>query len=388
MGLPSGHKSYTLSDDMDVEEHLHRIVCGLRDRLIEEIHPLAIVLSGSLGRGEGTAYQSNGQVIIVSDFEVGCVDSNWFKRRRCRALEPVLAEEYGIDLTLNFFLPRRFTVGVPANWTLVREDQPTIDQYELMKATRFLYGPDLRVRGPEVSGDSIPLWEGIRLLFNRMAELIEALLWWEQGQDKALVKACTKLLIASGDALLLMAKRYEYSYRERMNSFREITDAPNPLCPELVSAIRATILRAYEYKLYAQRADGVSIGDLVSEALTGSESIFRCVVHEDMGIQYSTYDVFCAQYLQHPRLKQYSKGHPMVQNMVSLARNGADPRPFSFRDFARSVPIMHRVYAELPLWLYGSFKPLWDRYAFDSLKRVCMRTQGRKLVNHWYSFCG
>jgi hypothetical protein len=299
----------------------------------------------------------------------------------------MLAEQYGIDLTLNFFLPRRFTRGAPTNWAPVSRHL-SIDQYELMNAARFLYGPDLRQGTPVLSGDRIPIWEGIRLLLNRMAELIEAILLWEPEKEKGLMKPCNKLLTGCGDTLLLIVKRYHYSYRERMERFRELSACPNPLCSQLSLAERSAISGSYADKLYPHHTDVGSMKDFLSKALTASEKAFRLAIRKDMAIQYSTYDEFRAQYLQHPRLKQYCKGHPMVQNLVSVVRDGADARLFSLRDFARSVPIIHKVYAELPLWLYGSFKPLWDRHAFDSLKCASTRSTGWRLVSDWHSFCG
>ena len=76
MGFLSGHESYTLSEDRIVEEHIHNIIKRITEVLITEIKPAAVVLSGSLGRGEASAYQKDGQLNLISDFEIGCVASN------------------------------------------------------------------------------------------------------------------------------------------------------------------------------------------------------------------------------------------------------------------------------------------------------------------------
>ena len=52
MGFLSGLEPYTLSRDRIVEEHIHNIITGITEVLKKEIKPVAVVLSGSLGRGD------------------------------------------------------------------------------------------------------------------------------------------------------------------------------------------------------------------------------------------------------------------------------------------------------------------------------------------------
>lgn len=386
MGYLSGHEPYTLSEDRIVEEHIHNIVKGITEVLITEVKPTAVVLSGSLSRGEATAYQKDGHINLISDFEIGCVDSNWLKRRRLKKLEPFLAERHGIDLTLTFFLPRRFAWGIPANWAPVGSSL-SIDQYELVKAARFIYGPDLRRNASELNSDDIPVWEGIRLLFNRMAEFAEAVLLELPARGKGLLKACSKLLIASGDVLLLISKCYHHFYRERRRCFQELLEARTPICNDLSADENNSIIQAYSFKLYPQEYDHVSIESLMSKSISVSEKIFKFVIHSDMGLEFSSYEEFYERYLAHPKLKEYCRTKPKLQNIVTLLKTHGQTQSVSLVDFFRSISVLNTIYAEIPVWLYSHFKPQWDVYGYDCLKHKEIDLEGRRLVENWKRLC-
>lgn len=383
----SGHEPYTMLRDSIVEEHIHNIVERITKRLVEEIRPKVVVLSGSLARGEATAYRKDGCINMISDFEIGCVDQLWLKRWRLRKLAPVLAKAHNIDLTLNFFLPRRFSQSVPTNWALVGSPL-TIDQYELMKAARFIYGPDPRGDGPDVSSDDIPVWEGIRLLFNRMVELTEAVLLEEPVRGKGSLKACNKMLTASGDALLLSAGRYHHLYRERMRYFQEISLSHTLVCSVLSPTERSSIIQAYHFKLYPQEYDSLYMKNLISESLSVSEKVFRFMVCYDMGLEFSSYKEFFKLYLTNPKLKEYCRTKPILQNIVSLLRVRGQTSPVPLKDFFGPIPAQHKIYAEIPVWLYGCFKPLWDTCGYDSLEEKSTRLRGERLVQSWKRLCG
>lgn len=386
MEFQCGNDPYTLLGDKIVEEHIHNIVKCITEHLAEEIKPEAIVLSGSLGRGEATAYQKNGQVNLISDLEIGCIDKNWLKKRHFRKLELFLVKKYDIDLTLNFFLPRRFTKCVPVNWAPVGSPL-SIDQYELMKAARFIYGPDPRRHGPEVNSDDIPTWEGIRLLFNRMAEVMDAVSLGMPSGEKKLKKACNKLLIASGDVILLCARQYHHLYRERMKILKKMLEVRKTICNDLSVDEYESIIRAYASKLYSLANKSLDIEKLITESLSISEKVFKYVIYIDLGFKYSSYQEFCDEYLVHPKIKEYCRTMPVLQNAVSLIKGRWGNISLPSKDYFSSISVLNKVYVELPIWLYGYFKPQWDENKGQYLLQGKADLYGKGIFDRWKILC-
>ena len=382
----SGSNRYTLSGDAAVEGHIGKIVSQVVDDIVSLLDPIAVFLYGSLGRGEGTAYLDGGVVKMVSDYEIAYVSRDPFDKSKLKKLAGKLAQKYDIDLTLNFILPRRLTSGAPLNWAPT-ESTPSIEQYELKEFSRLLYGEDLRETAPKLSAGDIVLWEAVRLLYNRMAEFTDALYQGGGLDNKALLKASNKLLIASGDALLLSAGRYHGHYLERMKRVGMLLGAGGDLADLLSESKREVIIRAYALKLYPEKSESPEIKEWITKSIAISEEVFRYVIALDMDIEFLTYDEFSKSYLSHPKLKEYCRTNSRLQNFVSLVRTRASSGGVRFLDFLGPVAAQHKVYVLLPKWLYGRFKPLWNSSGFGSLDDEVVRSEAKEVVEKWRRLC-
>ena len=383
MANQSGSRRYTLSGDAAIEEHINKILADIVKELVLNIKPVSIFLSGSLAKEEMTAFAVDGKIEIVSDFEIGVLDWNWTKRSRVRKIEQFLAIKHGIDLTLLFFLPRRFKKGVPANWA-PSQNHLTIEQYELIETSYFIYGRDFSKQCCSVDPSDIPLWEGLRLLFNRMAELV-GVLTSEQHHDKAFYKACNKLLIASGDVLLLKINRYHPLYRERKNLLETYTDCVIDSCNGLSDNEFKTIIDAYNRKIYCTNED-LLLDKLISDTLRISDKIFKNIVSYLMNIEFSSSEQFSKLYLSHPDLHKYCKTNSRLANMASLLKNRARIKPISIIEFFKSVSIQHRIYADIYSWLIGRFKEEWEISGFACLRNEGLMLEGKSKFQNWKNF--
>jgi len=358
MEKPFGNKRYTVSGDDAIERHIDRIVNGVVQSLTSIIKPVSVFLSGSLAKGEITAYRVEDRIEIISDFEIGIVDWNWTKRPSLRKIEHLLAHKYGIDLTLLFFLPRRFTRCAPFNWS-AGKCPLSIEQYELIKGSFFVYGKDYKKCCPEVKSGYIPLWEGLRLLFNRMAELVGVLSSGETAGDK-FFKACDKLLIASGDAMLLCTGMYHHLYMERKRLFEENADSIKEICMTLSNDDSRLIIDAYERKIHCKKCDMLSGNELLSLTLSVSDKAFMAIVYCMMKISFSSAEQFREQYLVHPDLARYCRTDSRLSNLACFFKRRGRIKPFSAVQFIKPVSIQHRIYADIYQWLMGSFKSEWS----------------------------
>ena len=343
-----GNTHYTIRNDSSVDSYVASIIQVITNRIVSELHPTSVVLSGSFGRGEGTVLVKDGKIHVISDFEVGCVDRNWFKRWKLRKLELILSEQLEVDLTLNFYMPRRFTKGLTTN--LGRQSATlTIDQYELMAASRFIYGPDLRAKSLFISPEQIPLWEGIRLMLNRMVETIAALLRWDDDEyEVGIQKALYKLLIACGDSLLLLHKRYNYSYKERMTKIQEMLGLPTLSNVGISLAEHKRISESYNHKLTGNLPDIMESLHVINSSVETVDKVFRLLISEEMGFCFSNYEGFKQSYLRSPKLIHYCKGfscNPLLQNGIAVVRDKSILHRFnSLRSFWR-FSVLHGIYS-------------------------------------------
>jgi hypothetical protein len=166
--------------------------------------------------------------------------------RALKERAPSLAQELGMDF-IDF--------GVFEAGTLARVP-PTVFWYEAREGHRILWGnPDALSVLPRMDPRRLPLIEGTRLLTNRGLALLWAWLHLDEalrrGRDLGLkprrfvVNAIEKAVLAAGDAVLIRAGDYHFSYRERQ---RRLSSASIPV------EDREGFLKAHEastsFKLY------------------------------------------------------------------------------------------------------------------------------------------
>lgn len=384
----SGREALTLTGDDRIESRLGEIVDGLVGGLVAAMSPYAVFATGSLAKGELTARMSEGQVELISDLEIAVVDGNWFKARRVGEVERDLARRWGVDLNLLFFLPRRFTRCAAANWA-PGGSRLNIEQFELIRTARCLYGRDLRKDAPPVRSEDIPVWEGVRLLFNRMAELAGEVCCKGGADPGPLGKAVDKLLIACGDAMLLAGGGYEPLYRTRLAALAERFENDRTCCFGLTRDDREAILDAYRAKLHGPWKTPREITESIAPALDISDRVFRGVLGGEMGAVLDDVASVPATYLSHRGLAHCGRTSARLANLVGLLKHLRRGRPLPVplgRYFGRTY-IGHDVYAAVYEWLYGEFRARWRERAGSGVDDEELLEQGRACVGRWRAVC-
>ena len=176
----------------------------LTDLLLKEIDSVeAIVLEGSLGKGEGTYYQLDNRLVPLSDYDFTVVTR--------RPFLPPLRTYTSQDFEK--LIGNHCTVLII--WKpLLRFVPPKITWYDIKFGSQTLYGNE-RVLNliPLRMSDHIPLEEGIRLLFNRILDLLAAFdLSFVTERDNEhrvrLAYCCNKATLALGECLLLLRNKW------------------------------------------------------------------------------------------------------------------------------------------------------------------------------------
>ena len=220
---------YTVLEDPRADTTVQRVL----DKVCSEIATLlgdnlqAIVLVGGYGRGEGGVYRVGAEYHLVNDLDLLVFVKNGLGRAKARFDGPLkqlshqlLADSQGlkeIDIELTHVQRYRFLVP------------NTVGNYEVASGHQVIYG-DLNLGKvmPRLDPRRLPAYEGTNYFRNRGSGLlIPAVYFLTDGLESPekrknfqieLQKACQ----AMGDACLLMAGQYHFSYRERLRRFQEL----------------------------------------------------------------------------------------------------------------------------------------------------------------------
>jgi predicted nucleotidyltransferase len=195
-----------------------------------------VILAGSFGKGRGRFYQKNGKFIPLSDFDLMVVT----KRPH---IPPVIVPYKSPSI-------ERVTkdLGIHAEisvwWKLLLRLAPhRIHWYEVKFGGKVVYGNKNVIKLIPVKKDkNIPLSEGVRLLFNRTAELLEL---FEpemldskfEGDRNLITRRCMKAILACCESLLILygkwsldpAHRYDTLVKEFAKNIDLLSTSPDIL---------------------------------------------------------------------------------------------------------------------------------------------------------------
>ncbi len=375
--LPFGNKKFTFDANKDVEKRISEILTSISEEVLQQAKPTSLFIYGSFGRGEGTVYLSkNNDLQLLSDFELGYVSSNWFDRKLIANLSKELEKRLNCEITLSFFFPHRIKNGTISNFSFSRPKKPTIECYETTNSAFFLYGPDIRSKEAFYSPTDIPLWEGIRLIFNRMAEFSNSCI---DKNNNIHQKAINKLLIACGDCLLLAHGKYHflYSKRKQLTEQTEFLSFAKDigLSDELVNLITS----GYENKLSPSNKKPIINANLYQNLQLLVDTVFKFAIKKDMGFTFNSYDDFNKLYLKNSKLKtQYFRGfsgNPVFQNLILFVQKKISLSIF-FATCKNPFSITHDIYSNIPSLFFRTLEFLqqnekisFQKNSLDTLKK-------------------
>jgi len=301
-------KPYPESGDPGISQAIDNAIVEVACRYC----PRSIVIAGGFGRNEASFIRENGRLKALSDCEIALVTDKPIAKPQLAELTRQLTDITGLEVTLsNSLLLRAYArLSVPEAISR-RLWRPSIQHYDLKHGSQVVFGSDIRKRLPEIEAGDIPLWEGLRLMFNRMAAALEYYPVGPVGRDRSeAIYWINKVVFACQDALLLSIGRYHPSYKARNDMFRELFPRYfaelNARCPGFLPlSIKAT-----EYKLRPQRKSyRKGITELWSEAAEICDQVLEYIVEKDMGMTFDTYTEFQKKYLRHPNTRgKYYQG--------------------------------------------------------------------------------
>lgn len=201
----------------------------------------AVLLVGGFGRGQGGVLWNGERAEILNDYDLLLVVNPMPLARRLsltwriNELSIQLAHELGLKLV---------DLGVVDRNRLPKLEN-RIFTYECRWGSKVLWGdPAVLSEIPPFSAKEIPLEDGARLLMNRGGGLLIAYQYLLRNEPRRFANyerrnfhiELNKAALAVGDAQLLLAGKYHWSYLERAKLLRDLGEA-QPLAEAYEAAV-------------------------------------------------------------------------------------------------------------------------------------------------------
>ena len=247
----------------------------------------SIILTGSLGRDEGTFhFNENGEFILDSDVEIALVYKKGCKKQAA-TLKEILINKFKEEMNPMTISISRVNNKYNFNYSIIKPKYSSIFMYDLYNGSKIIWGTDL-IKNCTVKYDK---YEAKRIVANRIGELMY-LKHIEKAGSKQNTQWECKLLLAIGTAYCIINDKYNTKYSEQYNIIYNTGDA-------LGDTFIADYTQAYEYlrlgkdeynvpyerlHQYVGRINNMFIGDLYSKPRINSMSrklkyIISCIKH-------------------------------------------------------------------------------------------------------------
>ena len=320
--------------------------------IANSFHPKSIMLAGSLGREEFSYLKMNGATKCLSDCEITVVPKGYIQRGALQSLSQMLSHKTQLELSVNSSLKLLMCSLIHFPYALSRKIwEPSIKYYDLKYASKVVYGENILRKLPDIQASDIPVWEGIKLMLNRMAGSLEN--YPENCFDNyKSIYWINKIIIACQDTLLLTIKKYHPSYKVRNEMFNQhFYDRFDKLASKIPCLLDLTA-KATAFKLEPKRdAYSGNLQTLWFDVSDICNNVFRYVIQFDANISFKSWAEFPQKYLTNSNLK--SQYH-FEFNPFQLSNKPDGLNPFFFSSqFRLNSARQHIIYSSIPLIYFG-----------------------------------
>lgn len=188
----------------------------------------ALILTGSIARGEGSLLLKDGKWWVLGDAEFLVVLRDGARLLSTRRFSRVAQEMSGVLERLGIICSLDFS-AVHADYFL--RMRPHIFGYELRTCGKTLWGdPEVLHSLPSFSASEIPKEDAWRLLCNRMIEQLRVLGEIHTEGDLPIEKmmhSCNKFFLDLGTSLLIFLGEYEPTYQLRAEKLSRLAHDAN-----------------------------------------------------------------------------------------------------------------------------------------------------------------
>lgn len=245
-------------------EFLATLVASLR----EFKNVKGVFLAGSGAHDEFLWWHDGQNTRMLSDIEVGIVVNSYRFRKKFKQIAENIGQQYSYEVEVFLVTPGRLKRGSPKNLSY-RVHSPNILMYDIIEGCKWLWR-DSTFQSAHFDASDFPAWEGIRLILNRIGEGSEYLVPWMLNQpvlnQGELQRWLIKLLLATGDAILINHGEYRPGYGNRARVWRK-----NIATKHVPYVCWNLILQAYDTRLgkpfELDNIDAVLVRDFIRQIL-------------------------------------------------------------------------------------------------------------------------
>ncbi len=341
---------FTARNDVALERLIENHMMSIVDAVRSNMEPIAILLRGSFGRGEGSVAVIDGGYQFYSDYEIDVVTYSPGYRGLFKDLSRRFTDELKVETSLRWVRPDFLEKHRTGPFVTGREPI-SISTYESRYGSMVIFGEDFVAKSAEIDPVQIDKVSGIYLMLNRMAE---SMMNMESTGGKANKNRDSyywynKTILACAEALLLNWEKYHYSYAERGRRFERLAGERLGFLEDDGKKLSGLVRRATQYKLMPDpRLYSEPAADLWSDAIPLIDRVFRTLVGEILGIEASVYENYPKRYLSAIAVRSKRKwltatGEKMLEVYRSLRARHIPVGLFRERDLSEVV------YANVPL---------------------------------------
>lgn len=341
-----------------INNEANQAVDYVASEIVRLFRPRSIFLTGSFGRGEVTAVVVGGKVEFLSDCEVCIISLRCLPRAKVAQLARNVKERFNLELSV-YGLKISLYLILPG---MSRWIKPTMQNYDLRYGSKKIYGKNYLTKIPNFRPEDIPFWEGLRLMFNRMAEGLKYLSVNDEP-DSMSVYWLYKIVLACQDTILLSLNNYAPSYRARNLTFQEIFPKYFPDLNAALPEFLPITQEATSFKLTGTVHNDNPDRHLQSKVIQICDQVFRWAINRKTGIDFYDHIEFQKSYLGELMTKtgNYFVFPTLLQNIGSFIEMLFVKRSYiSLKLMSRIyLPWRHTVYSLIPL-IYFARTPQGD----------------------------
>lgn len=308
------------------QAELKKLMDNALREILEECSPKAVYFVGSFGRDEAALAITETKYKFISDCEICIIPKSYICKNKISKIQYNISQKADIDAHLAICHGLSVYSSIPFQKSFLKILwNPRIAMFDFKYGSKLIYGNDLLKLLPDIDPCDISLWEGIRLILNRIAESLEYLSYPLEMDSRTLYWV-SKIIISCQDVLLLSRNRYNSSYRVRNSMFVDVAESfPDDLQSSIKKLVPLAIA-ATNYKLCPDNnIYKKSLKSIWFDVMDICNDIFRYIVNLDAGITFDTYIDFQKAYLENPKVeKKYYSGYvhsPIFNNIILMFFN-------------------------------------------------------------------
>jgi hypothetical protein len=250
-----------------IRRAIEHCLAFLRERLGPD-KLVALVLTGSFARGEGTVMAAGTRLRVLGDIEFLVVLPSEVEYHTLRSSFAAWSREASHELSDEVHVDVEF--GPVEIRYLERRALPSIFVCDLIRHGKVIWGPpDILAAVPAFGPGDIPRHDALHLVFNRLIEQLDAYDRAAELDGTALWDVAyqrLKLVLDLAGSALAFEGRHESSYAHRPSAFARLIEETPALARRLPQGFVDELERAARLKLAPGDGSEVLPPDVLSEA--------------------------------------------------------------------------------------------------------------------------